>query len=87
MTPPLKPSQDISPFYKTVGSLAALLSCGAVGLILWRGQAVTLPVIGLAALPFVLGMLLMRPALVDAGIRRAMARLPFTKYGDPDADK
>lgn len=87
MTPPLKPSQDISPFYKTVGVASALLSCAAIGLILWERTAVTLPVIGLAALPFVLGMLLVRPAAVDAGIRWGMRKLPFTKYGDPDADR
>lgn len=83
----LPPSQDISPFYKTVGLVSAGVSCAAVAVVLWRGDTVTLPVIGLAALPFALGMLLVRPTVVDAAIRGAMKRLPFTKYGDPDADK
>lgn len=87
MTPPLKPSENITPFYQAVGVAGAVASCAAVGVILWRGQAVTLAVIGLAALPFVLAMLLVRPAFVDALIRRVMTKLPFTNYGNPDADR
>lgn len=84
---PPPPSQNIGPFYQAVGAFGLVASIAVVALIIWRGQVVTLPVLGIAALPFVLSVLLARPPLLDALIRKVATKLPFTKYGDPDADR
>ena len=77
---PLPPEQDISPFYKVVGLLGLLLSAGLAVLILRDGQAVTKWAVVLAALPFILALLLVRPKLLDVLVRVVMAKLPFTRY-------
>lgn len=84
---PPPPSQNIGPFYRLVGVAGALASCGIIVLLILHGTDITVPVVGLAALPFVLSILLARPPLLDALVRRLMTKLPFTKYGDPDADR
>lgn len=85
----LPPEHDISPFYQVVGVLGLLLSAGLAVLILKDGQVVTKWAVALAALPFVLALLLVRPKLLDALVRVVMRKLPWTKYqgNDPGADQ
>lgn len=83
-TPP-PPSQNIGPFYQGLGAVCLLAALSVVGLLVWRGATVNIPEAVLLGLPFVMGLALLRPPLFDALVRLVATKLPFTKYGDPDA--
>lgn len=69
----MKPVTHVT-FYQALGALLLLADVGVVTLVVLRGVPIDRYVVGLAALPLIGALALLRPTLLDRGVRAVTQR-------------